>query len=190
MKISIFSEKGGAGKSSVAVSLYDYFKDVKVVSNDFAGKFDNYLFYEKVEDIHNVEHNGTLIYDFGGFAAAEVIDIIKQCNVVLIPTLNDDPSYLQEMIDAAEQLEKANRNIIFVINAADTSTLPQAVIEDHFQDKHPYISIRMSKGFKNGLWIGKTVTQLQKAGGRDGFAYRNVVKDLEQLAELIKIIGE
>ncbi len=188
MKIGIFTKKGGAGKSTIAVSLYDYFKDYIVVSNDNAGKFDNFDFYHKGIDIRNVTHNGVIAYDFGGYEAPEILDIIQECDIVIIPTLNDDPSYLQELVEATDEIKEVNNNIIFVINASDSSTLAQAVIEDRFKDEYPYISIRQSKGFKNGVWTGTTITQLQKEGGRLGYVYQNVVKDVESLAKLIKIM--
>jgi len=189
MKIGIFTKKGGAGKSTIAVSLYDYFKDYIVVSNDTAGKFDNYSFYHKGVDLREIEHDGVLTYDFGGYEAPEIIDIIEKCDVVLIPTLNNDPSYLQEMVRAVDEIKGVNNNIVFVINASDSSTLAQAVIEDRFKDEYPYIAIRQSEGFKNGVWTGETITQLQKAGGRQGYVYQNVVKDVESLATLIKMMA-
>ena len=188
MKIGIFTKKGGAGKSTLAVSLYDYFDNYVVVSNDDAGKFDNYSFYHKGVDLREIAHDGVLTYDFGGYKAPVILDIIEECDIVLIPTLNDDPSYLQEMIEAADEIQEVNNNIVFVINASDSSTLAQEVIEDRYKDTYPFIAIRNSKGFKNGVWTGTTITQLQREGGRKGYVYQNVVKDIESLATLIKIL--
>lgn len=190
-KIAIYTQKGGAGKSSIAVSLKDYFDNFKVVSNDFAGQFHTYPFYEKVNDVRDVRHDGVLVYDFGGFLSPEIIDVVAQCDVLLIPTKNDDPSYLAEMVSAAEELEEYCSNIIFVINESDTSTVALDVIQDTFKDKYFSTAIRFSKGFKNGLWSGKTITEMQKAGGKDGYTYRNVVEsDIQVLADAIKIVGD
>lgn len=189
MRIAIFSQKGGVGKSALAISLYDYFDDLIVVSDDKKGMANVYDFYYTLDSLRGVRHNGTIVYDMHRVPNENSLDIIEMCDVVVIPTLNDDPSALHELIHAAKRIEAVNTNIVFAIMAADSTITAQYVIMDNFLDKYPWVSIRASKGFMNAPWSGHTITQLQRTGGKEGTAYKNVVGDIKILSESIKAVA-
>lgn len=189
MKIGVYSRKGGVGKSSLSVSLSSYFEEAIVLSNDKAGRFHKYEFYEAVEEPGEYDYEGTLIYDFGGFVGPDVLDVLGRCDVVLIPT-DDDESGIQELLDAVAQVQEYHDRIILVHNKSSKDEMtPQAVIEDNFGDKYPLLRVRTSKGFRNALYEGVTLTQLAGKDGKNSYSYRNVLADIEALAEAVKIIG-
>ena len=190
MKVGVYSRKGGVGKSSISVALSYYLDSVQIISNDFGGSFHKYDFYEAQEDPASHEHDGTLVYDFGGYIDANVLDILKECDVVVLPT-DEDESGVQELLNSIAQIEELNNNIIVIHNKwARDETTPEDVLEDNFGEEYPLFKLRDArKVFRKALNEGLRVGDIIYQDNRSRYVHRNLIADLEAISEAVKIIG-
>lgn len=123
MRITIWSSKGGVGKSSLGLLLHERLekiskKDWGVITNDIYTDLSK-LPKNKVlkittdKDIPIVDDN--IIYDMGGYVSDKLYNVIKNSDLVIIPTI---PSVmcLNSHIPSVREVEKINKNIIQVIS--------------------------------------------------------------------------
>lgn len=189
MKVGIYSRKGGVGKSSLAMSLSYYLDSAIILTNDSAGRFHKYENYHLVDKPSEYDYDGDLIYDFGGFLDADVLEVLSKCDVVIIPT-DDDESGLQELLDAVEQVELHHENIILVHNKYEIGEdTPEAVVQDNFGSKYPLFKVRNSKTIRKALYSTDKAPAIHKRDNQSLWVYRNINSDLDTLAEAVKIVG-
>ena len=184
MKISVITTDGGAGKTSISFTLAKDFEYYLISNDDSVIE----LIYPKMAKIMTepkaIEN---VVYDFGGFVTAGVIDIIKHSDLVIVPCINDINSK-KNAIRTISELSKYNQNFLVLAtrleNKTDFKDIEKA-IKSKF-DNIDILPLRKSKIFKNSIEFGKSLLELEKSSGSIAYTQRNILKEYKDVISYIK----
>lgn len=185
--VGVFSVKGGVGKTSLSVALYNDLNAQAYYSNennDIKGLDIRLLSFKNAIEKRQMSIAKKSIFDFGGFSD-DICDFLRICNVILVPTTRDRLS-LQKAFMTIKALEKINNNLILVM----TRVLPkfndvcdQAMDIINPSKKYRICYLNESKIFTDVIEQNKGILELGSQ-----FAYQNkaIVVQWQKLLRMIK----
>jgi len=157
-KIAVITTDGGAGKTSLAFGLA---KDLGyyLLSNDMSIVNKVYDKARIMEAIKMPIEDG-IVYDFGGFFDAGVTEIIKDCDLVIVPCINDLNSKMKA-IKTIEELQRYNDNFLVVATRVEDER-DYKEIKEAIQSKLNFdvLRLRKTKLLKTGLECGLSPIEL------------------------------
>ncbi len=179
MKIAVINKKGGVGKTPFAFSIAKDL-DLYLQSND--NSCIEQIYKGKAAILEQVKNIDNCVYDFGGFSAAGVLDIIKICNFVIIPSIIGANSILRS-IETINEIKEANNNIIILatgfLNMQEELLLEEELISN--VDKFPVFYFKYSKIIQNAITYGQSFTELYKENGLSRNSYSNFYNEYRRL---------
>ena len=180
MRISIINKKGGVGKTSLAFSLakdLDYY----LLSNDDSVIEIAYKDMSKIMEKPKLIND--VVYDFGGFVDAGVLNILDKSDFVIVPLTSDLNSF-KKTVSLLDEI--TNENIILVANKSEKDDF--AEIEKYFKSKYDYpiFEIKNSRIWKKTFEESKSVLQIKNASKINKYVYRNSITGYEDLLSYIK----
>lgn len=188
----IWNLKGGQGKTvlSLAIAMLEA---AFIVTNDVHSPVDEVLGSDRAlalkmtESLPTVPSDVSLIYDFGGYPDARIIDAAKDAEFVVIPIVYESPLEMQVTINAISEIEKYNNNIIVVVNKAQSGDLDRArAVFESMDIKYPMIEIKKSNAFSRAVEHKKSLEEMIAENSLFKFHY---TKPLEQVRHLISLIS-
>lgn len=185
--ISVVNRKGGAGKTPIAYGLALEF-DCNLLSNEENIVEEFYGDYMIVSDELPLITEGQAIYDFGGFVDSGVLNIIKNSNLVIVP-VNNEYDALKKTILTLNEIEKVNKNIIFVATKTDGKKDFNEIQNALSDYKYPFYELQQTKMFSYLTSTGKTIDDIYKDKVTANWWSGNG-KILDQWNELISAINE
>lgn len=184
--------KGGQGKTSISLNLA-YTFDYGIVSNETYTTLKNHLDNDHLLIATDTipERLDDVIYDFGGGVSKHMADVLKRSQVVIIPFIVEQAN-VEVTIETITSVLEMNKNIILVPNKIkntdkDFKTLLDTLKEFGFEN-FPICPIRTSTALQNIFLEHRTIAQMQAEGGLNGFNYRKVTDDFNNLINLINIM--
>ena len=183
MKIAVITTDGGAGKTAISFALakeLDYY----LMSNDDS------VIELVYPDMAQITKEPTIIddtvYDFGGFVDDGVLDIIKHCDIVIVPCINDMNSKMKA-IRIIDELSKYNNRFLVVAtrveNIQDFKEI-ELSIQDEFKDIK-VLPLRKTKMFKNGLEFGLSPLELIAESKQVAYSGRNFIPEYKEVLEYV-----
>lgn len=186
MRITVFTLKGGQGKTSISLALallYDFL----VVTNDEYSPIDKVLSKGQVkhlkqnESLPPVPADVDLIFDFGGYPDGRVLDALACSDWVIIPVIYDSPLEMQTAIKTIREIEQFNKNILLVVNRTHKGTFEAAkTILDGFV-KYPLFEVKQSTAFSKMVTEGKSIRQLMDDNFLLGYHYKVPLQQVEAI---------
>ncbi len=183
MKLAVITTDGGAGKTAIAFALakeLDYY----LISNDDS------VIELAYPDMAKVTNNPKVIddtvYDFGGFVDAGVVDIIKSCDIVIVPCINDLNSKMKA-IKTIQQLQDYNKRFLVVATRVENNQ-DFNEIETAIQEKFKNILVlplRKTKVLKNGLEFGSSPLELIAESKQVAYAGRNFIPEYKDILKYV-----
>ncbi len=192
MKIIIFNQKGGVGKSMLATQIALHF-DATIVELDPYGVLSQTLDDERVykvgldEDIPQVSDE-KIVYDFGGFDDARLDLVSKEANLIIIPfnpTINALGTTLKSYKRASEQ----NLPILFVVNAVlkeQDATDAIEFLKEQTQDDIEYFILPHTRALQTSENEGQSIIELANTTGLRRHTYRKISATMKELMSMIK----
>lgn len=184
MIISVLNKKGGVGKTPFALSLA---KDLKL----FLQSNDNSTIEQLYPNMAKISKEPQLlvncVYDFGGFVDKGMLNIIKNSNYIIIPTLPTYNSILRS-IETISELEKFNKNILVLITGYSEESKREE-LEKAFKNKFDFLKyfyFRQSKIVENSIVYGMSFTELYSQSGLSKSSYKKFFKEYEKLLNYLK----
>jgi len=191
MIITIYSFKGGVGKTSISVNL-SLTLGWQVYSNDYYSPLEDVLAkerfkkYEPNEEIPPYMGKDSLIFDFGGQIDFRIIPAILQSNFVIIPLINELID-IRVTISTIEAIRELNDNIIIVVNRTQKDDFQQAKkqILEHYN--YPCFEIKKSRAVADVFKTGKSIQTMVARGGLKRFNYSGIDHQFKTLIKHIII---
>jgi len=179
-KIAVITLDGGAGKTAVAYSIardLDYY----LISND--DSVIEQAYPERAKIMQNPKIIDDVVYDFGGFVDAGVIDVIKECDLIIVPVINDINSKMKA-IKTIKQLSKYNKNFLLVATRLEAKN-DFAEIKESFPNIDA-LPLRKTKLFKNALEFGQSPLDLEEESKLTAYSQRKILAEYKDLLNYIK----
>jgi len=185
MIISIWSKKGGVGKTSIAYNLardLGYF----LISNDDSIIEKAYPNMSKILDSKYLKLIDNCIYDFGGFVDAHIKDILQKSDLVIVPT-NSDLNSFKKTLSTIKELKDLNQNnIIIVANKVEYKD-DFDEIENFFKNQNIKVfELPNSKIFKKSFELQKSINDICNQSKLNAYVYRKICKQYNQIINYIK----
>jgi len=192
MKIIIFNQKGGVGKSMLATQIALYF-DAIIVELDSYGVLSQTLDSDRVYKVALNDKvpelsETSIIYDFGGFDDARLDSVSKTSDLIIIPfnpTINALGTTLKSYVRAKEQ----ELPILFVVNAAikDQDALDAIeFLKEQTQDDIEYFILPHTRALQTSENEGQSIIELANSSGLRKHTYRKISSTMKQLMDTIK----
>jgi cellulose biosynthesis protein BcsQ len=181
--------KGGQGKTTIALNLA-YALDYGIVANETYTVLKNHL-----DDAHLlIAHESIpseledVIYDFGGGITKYMTPVLKRADVVIIPFVVEQAN-IEVTLEAINSVLTLNSNIILVANKIKREDKEfQALVETLKEfgfDNLPLVTLRSSAAMQNIFTEHRTIEEMQQEGGLNGFNYRKISSEFNNLLNLI-----
>lgn len=184
MKIAVINKKGGVGKTPFAFSIS---KDLNMYlqSNDNSCIEEIYPEMAKVSD--EVVDIDDCVYDFGGFVASGVADIIKKCDCIIVPCVPHYNSFLRS-IETIKEVEELNKNIIILatdfVDFKEEKLLEKELGERY--KKYPIFYFKKSKIVNHATNTGLSFTELYEENPLARHNYTNFINEYRRLINQIR----
>jgi len=191
MRLVVWNLKGGQGKTVLSLNIA-MLEGAFVVTNDVHSPIDDVLGEDRAlrlgmrDELPPVPANVPLIYDFGGYPDARIIEAAKTAEHILIPIIYESPLEMQVTINAISEIERYNPNITIILNKAKPGDYERAVeVLGKFYD-YPILEVKQSTAFVRSIEQKKSLQQLVDDSPLFSFHYS---KPLEQLRAIIRHIS-
>lgn len=184
--ISIASTKGGVGKTSLAFSLakdlgYRYAtNDMSVVLN----KYKNARYYPNKIPLYE-----DTVYDFGGFEAPHADEILRQSDIILLPTTNDLNAIMKSLIFIKNYKEKTILVFANMIDNPNDAAIIREKIHEHFPNL-AFTYLRRTKLLKNALESGLSASELYASTKQNQHLYRQAYSEYQKILKLFTTDGK
>lgn len=184
-RIALATLDGGAGKTAIAYALAVDL-DFYLISND-----DSIIeqAYDGAKIMENPILRDETVYDFGGFADANVINIIKECDWVIVPAINDQTSIMKAN-NTIKELSQYNNNFLVIGTRFKKDSYFQSIREG-IQDVHPDIPVmplRDALIFKDIQEYGVGVLDVEREDPKLRHVYRNSIREYKEIIKFM--LGE
>ena len=191
MRIVVWNLKGGQGKTVLSLNLA-MLEGAFVVTNDVHSPIDDVLGEDRAlrlsmrDPLPDVPAEVPLIYDFGGYPDARIIEAAKTATHILIPLVYESPLEMQVTINAINEIERYNPNITIILNKAKVGDYERAkeVLGKFYE--YPILEVKQSTAFARSTEQKKSLQQLVDESPLFSFHYS---KPLEQLRAIIRHIS-
>ena len=187
---TIFSLKGGVGKTSLASALcleLDYKgKKVPIITNDAISPLEEVLGKEKAlklkhdEDFPELKKSDDIIVDLGGFVDERSISVLKKSKQVVIPTIGSFLS-ISGLIQTVQEVERFNKKITIVLNRIEKKEVEKVIQFIRENHDYPIFKLKTSKCFENLLYQNKSVSQMMKEEPLRRSSYKEVHAQLQEI---------
>jgi chromosome partitioning protein len=190
MKITIFNQKGGVGKTMLATQIALYF-DLKIIELDPYGILKS-LMQDRVLKFglrDKIDENlDNVVFDFGGFDDLRLSQVAKQSNLVIIP-FNPTLISLGGTLKSYYKVRDLNENILFIANGyLKEQDVKDAVefLEENIKEHIDYFSIPYTRAVQTAENEIVSIIDLPKQGGLKKHTYSRIARIFENLMEVIK----
>ena len=181
MKITVWSKKGGVGKTSLAYNLardLDYF----LISND--DSIIEIAYPNKSKILQHPKIIENCVYDLGGFVDNNIKDILNNSDLIIIPILNDLNSF-KKTISTLNDIQ--NKRAIIVANKATKNDFTE--IEEYFKKRNLRVfEMPESKIFQKAFKEQSSINQIANKNKFNKYTYRHIYAKYNQLLDYIKTL--
>lgn len=184
--ISIASTKGGVGKTSLAFSLA---KDLgyRYATNDMSvvlTKYKNARYYPNKIPLYP-----DTVYDFGGFENPHANEILRESDIILLPTTNDLNSIMKSLIFIKAFREKTILVFANMIDNSNDAAMIREKIHEHFPNL-AFTYLRRTKLLKNALESGMSATELYESNNHTQHLYKQAYAEYYKILKLFATDGQ
>lgn len=191
MRLVVWNLKGGQGKTVLSLNLA-MLEGMFVVTNDVHSPIDDILGEDKAlrmsmrDPLPQVPAEIPLIYDFGGYPDARIIEAAKTADHILIPLVYESPLEMQVTINAIGEVEGYNPNITIILNKAKPGDFERAtkVLGEFYA--YPILEVKQSTAFVRSIEQKKSLKHLVDESPLFSFHYSKPLEQLHAILDHVK----
>ena len=183
MRIAVITTDGGAGKTAIAFAVAKEL-GLYLLSND--DSVIEAVYTDMARITKELPIIDDVVYDFGGFISPGVIDIIKECNIVIVPAINDLNSKMKAIKTINELKKYNNRFLVVATRLEDKKDFKE--VETDIKKKINDITVlplRKTKILKIGLEYGLSPFEVIKESKMLAYAGRNFIPEYKAILKFI-----
>lgn len=185
MVISVISKKGGVGKTPFAFSIA---KDLNMYLQSNDNSCIEHIYPNKAKISQEVKLIDNCVYDFGGFVAKGILNIVEKSNYIIIPT-NPNLNSIIRTYETYNELKEFNKNFIILATGFKDNKEVAFLIKNLKKIKDcniPIFYFKDSKIVLNSMNYGKSFNELYKENTLSMHSYKNFIKSYYELLKYIK----
>ena len=190
-RIAIWTNKGGQGKTSLALALALEF-DFPVMTNDFHSPIDSVLpegdayHLQPGEDFPAIPAGNKVILDMGGNAEARVVAAANNADVILMPVIYNSPQEMKVFLESVAEMKQHNPRIVLVVNGCKRGKFKSIseIINNYFP-QFPILEVKESRAFARVVEEGKSIAQMMNENPLNRFHFKEVHRQLSFLHEVL-----
>jgi len=178
--ISVASTKGGVGKTSLAFSLA---KDLRYryATNDMSvvlTKYKNARYYPNKIPLYP-----DTVYDFGGFENPHANEILRESDIIILPTTNDLNSIMKSLVFIKAFRDKTILVFANMLENPNDAIMIKEKIHEHFPNL-AFTYLRRTKLLKNALESGMSATELYESNNHTQHLYKQAYSEYSKILNL------
>jgi len=183
MRISVITTDGGAGKTAIAFALAKELNHYLLSNDDSVIEAVYKDMAQITKELPIIED---VVYDFGGFVDAGVLDIIKHSDIVIVPCINDLNSKMKAIKTINELKKYNNRFLVVATRLENTQDFKEikSDIQEQFQNIK-ILPLRKTKMLKNGLEYGMSPLELIAESKQMAYAGRNFIPEYKEILKYV-----
>jgi len=183
MRVSVITTDGGAGKTAIAFALAKELNHYLLSNDDSVIEAVYQDMAQITKELPIIED---VVYDFGGFVDAGVLDIIKHSDIVIVPCINDLNSKMKAIKTINELKKYNNRFLVVATRLENTQDFKEikSDIQEQFQDIE-VLPLRKTKMLKNGLEYGMSPLELIAESKQIAYAGRNFIPEYKEILKYV-----
>jgi MinD-like ATPase involved in chromosome partitioning or flagellar assembly len=184
-RIATIQLDGGTGKTAISYAIA---KDLNffLISNDDSIIEQAYPNMAKI--MKNPKVIDDVVYDFGGFVDSGVLDVIKSCNIVIVPCM-DDLNSKMKAIKTIKQITNYCSNILVIATRLKNPKKDFKEVADAIHKVYPSINVyplRETKILKNSIEFGQSPLELEAESKLIATNQKNVLNEYKEILKVIK----
>jgi len=184
-RIATIQLDGGTGKTAISYAIA---KDLNffLISNDDSIIEQAYPNMAKI--MKNPKVIDDVVYDFGGFVDSGVLDVIKSCNIVIVPCM-DDLNSKMKAIKTIKQITNYCSNILVVATRLKNPKKDFKEVADAIHKVYPSINVyplRETKILKNSIEFRQSPLELEAESKLIATNQKNVLNEYKEILKVIK----
>jgi len=211
MKIAIYTPKGGAGKTPIAIS-FAVDKEYALAANESFDAFSGFIEDERLlfvaadEEFPEIPDDIDVVFDLAGTMSRNdysTVSAIRQSDVVLVPIWNNRLSVLGGL-KAIQSVSALGKKVIVVATKLETKTKAQSWTEsedykcvyqavESLRDEIGYMPsvmpLKVSKVFETVLRECVSVHSLAAQSGLAKYTYRELLEQFDAIYEEVSKHG-
>jgi len=182
-KITIWSTKGGVGKTSICAELH-FRLGWPVVTNEEDSMLSTIINSDKLKILKPKEkiqdYDNNILFDFGGYFDNRIIDALEQSTFIVIPVVPNAID-IQGTINSINNVREYNKNIIVVVNRI--KDINEYIHVQHILFKlgqFKYFGLNETKALPNIFKKKKSISQMT-SNALLKYVYRKIISQLEDI---------
>jgi len=210
VKVTVFSAKGGVGKTPISVNIaldkewaigtnetYHIFDSLRVIPDN------RILAVEPREEFPDLPADIDIVFDLsgtlGGDTAASIRSAVAQSDVVLVPAQNELKA-INGAYHTIMEISDINPNVAVVVtkilkgkkeafsdwrDSEDYKNV-HGTLEKLTERELPAFPLKFSRGFDAIFEQEMSLNQMVGQGGLDGYAYKSVAKQFDDIYQYLE----
>jgi len=210
MIVTVYSAKGGAGKTPISVNMaleHDWAigtnDTISILSIQEGINEERLIEIAPHEKFPEIPEDFEIVFDLGGAisesSSASILSAVKQSDIVIVPICNDPRSIAGGIITLNELVPFGKRMLVVATKLERTRLEPKRIpieqtegfktIQESLKDSgHENITVlplRFSRAFENIFKTGVSIEAMVREGGIKAYSYRDLAKELEAINNFI-----
>ncbi len=187
--ITVFSLKGGQGKTSIATTLALTLGYMPITNDIYSpidevfprGRFLKLKPDQAIPPASEIKDGG-ILFDMGGYLDARVYDAAKMSGLVIIPIAGEDKLNIKGMLSTIGEISKINKNIIIILNKmSKENRMAMRKGFENTQYSYPVFEIKESKSLQLVMEEKKSLREIVEEGGLRRYMYKEVSDQFDKI---------